>query len=373
MRARFGLPQPELRIGRVAADFLLVACAARMAVLSRASRRGGAPTVPARWLTRLSTFLRGQSNAAHPNGLALPETLAVAWAMELDQPEALPPPGERPRPSPPAAVRPKMISVSDVALLLADPYAYYASRILRLKPLDPLEAEIGAREYGDVVHAAMKRFVDALPPRPLPPAAAQALWQEASEAALAEPLLREALRAFWEPRLARIGAFVIEAEANLRAAQPVIQSHTEVKANLRLSGVTLHARADRVDVLADGTLRILDYKTGTTPTAKQVETGTAPQLALEALLAMRDGFGTVKGRASELAYWKLSGGVPAGDVVPLKDVDQLVEQAEEGFDRLAKTFLLGSRPFTARPDPARVARGQDYDHLARRAEWEDEA
>jgi ATP-dependent helicase/nuclease subunit B len=293
--------------------------------------------------------------------------------MELDQPEALPPPGERPRPSPPAAVRPKMISVSDVALLLADPYAYYASRILRLKPLDPLEAEIGAREYGDVVHAAMKRFVDALPPRPLPPAAAQALWQEASEAALAEPLLREALRAFWEPRLARIGAFVIEAEANLRAAQPVIQSHTEVKANLRLSGVTLHARADRVDLLADGTLRILDYKTGTTPSAKQVEAGTAPQLALEALLAMRDGFGVVKGRASELAYWKLSGGVPAGDVVGLKDVDQLVEQAEEGFDRLAKTFLLGSRPFTARPDPARVARGQDYDHLARRAEWEDEA
>jgi len=266
-----------------------------------------------------------------------------------------------------------MISVSDVALLLADPYAYYASRILRLKPLDPLEAEIGAREYGDVVHAAMKRFVDALPPRPLPPAAAQALWQEASEAALAEPLLREALRAFWEPRLARIGAFVIEAEANLRAAQPVIQSHTEAKANLRLSGVTLHARADRVDLLADGTLRILDYKTGTTPTAKQVEAGTAPQLALEALLAMRDGFGTVKGRASELAYWKLSGGVPAGDVVALKDVDQLVEQAEEGFDRLAKTFLLGSRPFIARPDPARVARGQDYDHLARRAEWEDEA
>jgi hypothetical protein len=53
-------------------------------------------------------------------------------------------------------------------------------------------------------------------------------------------------------------------------------------------------------------------------------------------------------------------------------VDQLVEQAEEGFDRLAKTFLLGRRPFIARPDPARVSRGTDYDHLARRAEWEDE-
>ncbi len=372
MRARFGLPQPELRIGRVAADFLLVACAARHAVLSRASRRGGAPTVPARWLTRLSTFLRGQTNDAHPKGLTLPETRAVAWAAELDQPESAAPPGERPRPNPPASVRPRMISVSDVAVLLADPYAYYASRILRLKPLEPLEAEIGAREYGDVVHAAMKHFVDALPRHPLSPEAARALWQQATEAALADPLLRAALRAFWEPRLARIGTFVIDEEAAMRAAQPIARSHTEVKANLQLSGVTLHARADRLDVLADGTLRILDYKTGTTPSAKQVDAGTAPQLALEALLAMRGGFAPVEGRAAELAYWKLSGGVPPGAVVALKEIDQLVEQAEEGFDRLAKTFLLGSRPFIARPDPARVFRGTDFDHLARRAEWEDE-
>ncbi|MFZ4410737.1 MAG: double-strand break repair protein AddB, partial [Paracraurococcus sp.] len=60
MRKDFGLPEPEARIGRVCADFLLAACAAPDAVLSRAARRGGAPTVPARWITRLETFLRGQ-------------------------------------------------------------------------------------------------------------------------------------------------------------------------------------------------------------------------------------------------------------------------------------------------------------------------
>jgi ATP-dependent helicase/nuclease subunit B len=372
MRQRFGLPLPELRIGRVAADFLLVASSAGRAVLSRASRRGGAPTVPARWLTRLATFLRGQTNAAFPKGLALRETQAVAWAAELDRPREPAPPAQRPRPNPPSALRPRVISVSEVAVLLADPYAYYAQRILRLAALEPLEADIGPREYGDVVHGAMKCFVDSLPPRALPPEQAWALWEAASAEALRDGKLRPAEHAFWEPRLARIGGFVIDTEANLRAAMPVTRSHTEVKANLRLSGVTLHARADRVDVLGDGTLRILDYKTGTTPSAKQVDAGTAPQLPLEAMLAMRDGFAAVRGRATELAYWRLSGGVPAGAVVALKEVDQLVEQAEEGFDRLAKTFLLGRRPFIARPDPARVSRGTDYDHLARRAEWEDE-
>ncbi|MDB5381491.1 MAG: double-strand break repair protein AddB, partial [Rhodospirillales bacterium] len=77
MRAEFGLPAPEARIGRVAADFLLTACAAPEAVLTRSVKRGGAPTVPARWLVRLETFLRGQ-------GLALPASEAAGWAQALD-------------------------------------------------------------------------------------------------------------------------------------------------------------------------------------------------------------------------------------------------------------------------------------------------
>jgi ATP-dependent helicase/nuclease subunit B len=92
MRRAFGLPSPELRIGRVAADFLTIACAGRHVTLSRAARRGGSPTVPARWLTRLSTFLRGQAKG-HSSGLSLPISHAPAWAAALDRPEGPPRPG----------------------------------------------------------------------------------------------------------------------------------------------------------------------------------------------------------------------------------------------------------------------------------------
>ncbi|MBR0678832.1 double-strand break repair protein AddB, partial [Roseomonas alkaliterrae] len=77
MRAEFGLPEPEARIGRVAADFLYAAAAAPEAVLSSAARRGGSPSVPARWTVRLDTFLAGQE------GLALPASPAAAWAAAL--------------------------------------------------------------------------------------------------------------------------------------------------------------------------------------------------------------------------------------------------------------------------------------------------
>jgi ATP-dependent helicase/nuclease subunit B len=36
---------------------------------------------------------------------------------------------------------------------------------------------------------------------------------------------------------------------------------------------------------------------------------------------------------------------------------------------LVGRYLLERRPFTARPHPLRAARGGDYDHLSRIAEW----
>ena len=108
MRRAFGLPSPELRIGRVAADFLTIACAGREVTLSRAARRGGSPTVPARWLTRLATFLRGQSKGGAKGqgvGLSLPLSHAPAWAEALDRPEGGARPRERPAFAPPPAAR----------------------------------------------------------------------------------------------------------------------------------------------------------------------------------------------------------------------------------------------------------------------------
>ncbi len=362
MRAEFGLPSPEERIGRVAADFLLVSASAGEAVLSRAGRRGGAPTVPARWLTRLHTFLRGQSNAGFSDGLALPGTEAVGWAAALDQPEGPLPVPERPRPVPPAHLRPRRISVTEVGTLIADPYAFYARRMLWLRPLDPLEADIGAREYGDVVHRAMHRYIKE----------GANDWDGAAEGALAEAALRPALRAFWEPRLARIGEWVIDAEAEMRASHPVRQSHLEARGETTMRGVILHGRADRIDEREDGGLVVFDYKTGTIPQRAEVERGSAPQLPLEGLLLARDGFANIPGLAARLVYWKLSGGVPAGEIVPFEKAAELVEAAGEGFDWLMHDFLLGDRPFTSRPDPGREAAGRDFDHLARRAEWEAE-
>jgi ATP-dependent helicase/nuclease subunit B len=134
--------------------------------------------------------------------------------------------------------------------------------------------------------------------------------------------------------------------------------------------VTLEGRADRLDLLPDGAIRLVDYKTGAPPSAKDVRAGTAPQLALEALLAEQGGFeGVAAAPVGALEYWKLTGALDPGEVRRLDlDLPAVVAEARRAVEGLADRFLFGRAAFLARPHPGRAAKA-DYAHLARIAEW----
>jgi ATP-dependent helicase/nuclease subunit B len=165
-------------------------------------------------------------------------------------------------------------------------------------------------------------------------------------------------------------------EAQQRAG--LLATWAEVEASLTLrrptGSITLEARADRVDRRLDGSLRILDYKTGTVPTKREVQAGTAPQLPLEAWLAEQGAFqGVPAGPVGALEYWRLTGADQPGEVQALKlDMPQTIADAAAALQALADRFLLGEAAFTAHPHPRRRATG-DFQHLARTAEWSAEA
>jgi len=373
MRARFGLPAPEARIGRVAADFFHAASHAGELVLSSARKRGGAPSVPTRWLTRLETFLKGQGE------IKITASDAARWAASLDAPEGDARPWGRPAPRPPVEVRPRRLSVSDATQLIADPYAFYAKRILRLQALDDLDADIGARAYGTLVHHAMRFFLAGLGTGWPGIADARALWAQACAEALQKEAVRPGVLAFWGPRMARMGEFVIAEEEKLRAQNGLLRCLTEHEGSvlLHLAGgeVEILAKADRLDELTGGGWRVLDYKTGQVPTEKKIVEGAAPQLALEAMILEAGGYPTINAdaKAAALVYWKLSGGEKPGEEKKLDaTTDNGVPYADLARTRitaLVERMLLGDAPFESRPHPARGTLGDDYDHLARVDEW----
>ena len=169
MRAALGLSAPERRIGQTAHDFVS-ALGAREVVLSRAKKRGGAPTVASRFLQRMAA-------AAGPVAMKEPEERGqryLAFARALDWPIKFRP-QRRPAPRPPVELRPKTLSVTRIETLRRDPYAIYAEYILRLKALEAVERDIGPRETGIAWHATLQEFVEAYPSDALPSEARERL------------------------------------------------------------------------------------------------------------------------------------------------------------------------------------------------------
>ncbi len=368
MMREFGLPLPERRIGLSAHDFAQ-AFSAPEVWLTRSSRMAGSPTVPCRWLLRLENVIQmaGGSETARGAGPWL------RWQANLDAPErvrAIDPP----EPRPPVTARPRRLSVTQVETWMRDPYAIYARHILKLRALDPIDADPTAADYGARIHRALDEFV-AKHPGPLPANAANAIdaLLEAGREAFGGLLEQPAIAAFWWPRFERIARWFVDVERDRRAG--IQASFTEVEGTMTIDvpedPFAVTAIADRIDLLADGSLAIIDYKTGAPPSEKEVKAGFAPQLPLEAAIAEAGGFTGIAARAvSDLTYWRLSGGEPAGQQITLKtEPRELAGDAIDGLRALVTEFDMEATPYRSRPSPAAAPKFSDYEHLARVKEW----
>ena len=368
MQLTFGLPEPERRVGLAAHDFA-VALAAPEVVLTRATRVEGTPTVPSRWLARLEAVLRGAD-------LFEPMIAARRWidspvlslAAMLDDPDTATcafPPIERPAPRPPLSARPRELSVTEIRRLMRDPYAVYARRILRLDPLEDIDADADAAVRGKIVHRVLHRFLRDHPGRLSEDALGRLLAIGRSE--FDEASVRPAVRALWWPRFVRVAEWFVATQSGRTERVAATECKGRLEWDAPRGRFALVARADRIDVLDDGRLAIIDYKTGAAPKTKDVESGAQPQLPLEAAIAAAGGFAGVPGaEVAELAYWELTGGEAPGKIAAIKrDAAALGEAAREGLARLVAAFDDEARPYTASDDPD----FGEYAHLARVKEW----
>ncbi len=365
MRAAIGLPEPERRIGLTAHDFVQAAAAPKV-VLTRADKVDGTPTVPSRWLLRIEAFLDG-SKMRWAGDEAPPW---LFWQDRLDGPAEATRPSLPPAPRPPLPARPRTLAVTDIETWIRDPYALYAKRLLGLKPLQPIDADPGAAERGVMIHQALELFLERHP-KELPENAIEELL-ECGREAFGEALARPGVLAFWWPRFERIAAWVVAQLEDLAAAGRW-PAASEVTGEFRLADhdFSVRAKADRIDRLEDGGLAIVDYKTGGLPKAKEIKSGSAPQLALEALIAEAGGFAEVDpAEVALLSHWRLSGGDPAGEVKDVKtEMIDLMKDTRLGLERLVVAYDNAATPYRAKPRPALAPRWADYDHLARVREW----
>lgn len=369
MRHDFGLPPLEQSIGRLAHDLVQLMHAQQVTITYR-SRSEGVPVLPSRWLHRFYSVLKSLWGDNHhfcqskkwvdaARLLDAPKSTAISDVM-------------RPAPRPPIALRPIQFSATQIETWMTDPYAFYAQKILRLRPLDPLDQEADDRIRGIILHAALERIMD------------DGTYYHMTRVIhdlLNEYGVDQSLRAFLSPRLMNILNRTEEFDRIWRSS-----GHTPLGVEqtwdleLDIQGEIYHitARLDRLDQDQNQNATVIDYKTGAAlPTFKDIESGMACQLIIQAL-CVRSGVHTTtrlqfSGQVMGAALWHLKPrGVKAMSIDrddPDRNLNDLCDQAHQGISNLIQVFQQIETPYYPVPDPSRMPNRLLYDHLSRRKIW----
>jgi ATP-dependent helicase/nuclease subunit B len=181
---------------------------------------------------------------------------------------------------------------------------------------------------------------------------------------------------FWWPRFQRMAEDFVRVDDEERAN--TLNSLTEISAGMAFDIVgqkhTLTARADRIDILKTGKLRIVDYKSGQPPSMKQVASGFAPQLTLEAALALNGDFKGLQATSVEDVLYIGVGGGKKGVTLHSLAKDYAVEdEARKALTRLKELLTAyqdQNMPYIPLHNSEKEDDVSDYDHLSRRLEWQ---
>ncbi len=363
IRMTLGMTSPERRIGLAAHDFMQLAHAPKI-LLTRAKKENGTTMLPSRWISRLKAFTQGLNSDVQ---IPEPKYLLDLW-NSLHNVETIKA-EERPSPCPNIEDRPKSLSVTQIQTLQRNPYEIYASKILRLKRLPPLEQEADAAMRGSFIHKCLELFILKYP-QELPDDLVNIFQDIAREESLNYRGGEEIL-SYWWPRFESLAQWLAVFEKKRR--ENISNIYVEQKGELKINDhFTLTAKADRIEVLQNGKIAILDYKTGLPPAfgTTDVKKLQNPQMPLEALIARKGGFTDIDAKKIDsLIYVKITGGYPAGELFFKEIDDRFIHDLKQSLSTLITRYQSSDTPYTPYLRPEWVKYKSDYEHLSRKLEW----
>ena len=359
MKAEFKLPLPERKIGLSSHDFAEFFCKPEV-IMTRAVKVDGNNTIESRWLQKLDAI----KQIKELNSFNEFSDTILYWTENIDKSNSENIKCKRPAPKPPVKARPKELWATSIEKLYRDPYIIFANKILKLKKLDDIDMKTIPADFGNIIHNSLEEFKNK---------------KLSTYMELMDIIIRNALPYkeidvidFWMKKFEDIAKWFIDYEASL---ENIGATYTEIKGELKITSTfTLKAKADRIDILNNsGGAIISDYKTGNVPSKKEVYSGYAPQLLLEALILNNGGFNT-KGatNTTELRYLGIAKG-KVSKFTEKDDLDKIIEKTHQMLIDIIKKFEDENTPYISRPNPSKVGTAieeySEYTHLARVKEW----
>jgi len=169
----------------------------------------------------------------------------------------------------------------------------------------------------------------------------------------------------WLARLQRATSHLLRQDSKFDGRPVLIEEKGSLVVGA--TGFTLIGTPDRIDLLPDGRLHLIDYKTGSPPSKPQQE-AYEKQLLLAAAMAERGGFkGLGPVEVARITYIGLGSGDKAveTDLTPV-----MLDTLWQRFIKLIETYNRPGTGYSARRAVFEMRYPLDYDHLSRFGEWQ---
>lgn len=306
--AQIGLPSPNHKVSLMALDFMNLSCGPEVYWL-RSKVAGGVQTQESRFLSRV-VVARGVFDTGV--GADILKSVRARDVVEWN-------PLNYDAPQPPADW--SDVYVTELELLIHNPYAFYVKHILRLRPMDDWWVGVDARNFGLLVHDVLERATEQ-------DNAASLVVK--MDAAARDMLGKDNLIFnFWHRRFVEIAPVAVQMLGATKGAK------TEIEGAIKIAGRNVRARADRV--WAGG---VLDIKTGAAPSKSQLVAGTMPQLPLEAFMLQNGGFALfAQNKLPVIQFLQLKSG--AAKIIEY-DTDETADMMRAAVDKVTEMFNIYS-------------------------------
>lgn len=183
--------------------------------------------------------------------------------------------------------RPKNYYITEISHLISNPYFIYVKKVLKLEELKKIDYEPSYAEFGSFIHKALEDYIK----NPT-----NINFEEIFE----KYFLSKQAKLIWYPKFLKIFENFCEENEEFIDNENILEESIKIDfENIKISG-----KVDRILIDKERNIKIIDYKTGQTPTKKDVISGLEPQLTIYALILSETLFKNSK--IKELNYWKLN-------------------------------------------------------------------
>jgi len=259
---------------------------------------------------------------------------------------------------------PEKISATNIELLVRNPFGFEAKNILQLRKLDNVFDDTSLSKFGNFIHQIIEEYT-----LNYNAGAEHKLSQMIS---IGQNIIEknyagdDQVNLFW-PKFESIAKDFIEFDEdrrqNIEATYPEI--YGEIQIPLKNKTITITAIADRIDVMKDGSINILDYKTGTLPSKADIDAGISSQMIIEALITNEKGFKNILGTPKELIYVKFGSTAPYISTQTIIIDEEKLRKHKEGLVKIL-SYYDEVEKFEVNHSLKHSPKYDDYRHLARK-------